>query len=81
MVIVSCRIILSDHFAQFCVCKVPKEKVIPSEVKQLNKPWISRAIRIAVCKENELFYSGDKVKYNLQLYRNKILTVSQLSKK
>ena len=28
MVIVSCRIILSDHFAQFFVFKVPREKVI-----------------------------------------------------
>ena len=24
---------LSDHFAQFCVFKVPREKVIPSQVK------------------------------------------------
>ena len=24
---------ISDHFAQFCVCKVPGEKVIPSQVK------------------------------------------------
>ena len=160
MVIVSCRVILSDHFAQFCVFKVPREKVISRtlgfwlqfrekkcglymdvydtfssenllfdfsksafvhhlehlnsdsvhgsdvnksffvfynkldrvinkhapiktisehNVKQFNKAWISRAIRIAICKENELFYSGDKVKYTLQLYRDKILTLSQLS--
>ena len=157
MVIVSCRIILSDHFAQFFVFKVPREKVISHtldfwlqfcekkcglymdvygtfssenllsdfsksafvhhlenlnsdsvhgndvnksffvfyykldrvinkhapiktildhKVKQFNKAWISRAIRIATFKENKLFFSGEKVKYNLQLYRDKILTLS-----
>ena len=128
MVIVWCRIILSDHFAQFCVCKLPLGKklyllkrkfvtnlislkmhlfIISSTLTQtlsmemmsinlslssitnlivlltnmllskqswnvkwnnLIKAWISKGSMIAVCKENELFCSGDQLKYNLQLY-------------
>ena len=47
--------------------------------KQLNKPLISRGIRISIPEKNEPFYSGDKVKY--RLYSNKILTLSRLRKK
>ena len=47
--------------------------ILEHKVKQFNKAWISRAIRIAICKENELFYSGEKVKYNLQLIEIKSL--------
>ena len=57
----------------------PIKTILEHKVKQFNKAWISRAIRIAICKENKLFYSGEKVKYNLQLYRDKILTLFQLS--
>ena len=60
----------------------PIKTILEHKVKQFNKAQISRATRIAIiCKENELFYSGEKVKYNLQLYRDKILTLSQFSQK
>ena len=49
------------------------------KAKQLNKPWITRGLRISIKKKNELFFSGNKSKY--KIYRNKILTLSRLSKK
>ena len=49
------------------------------KAKQLNKPWITRGLRISIKKKSELFFSGNKSKY--KIYRNKILTLSRLSKK
>mgnify|MGYP006896122226 FL=1 len=57
----------------------PLRLVSKHKAKQLSKPWITRGIRISIRKKNELYYSGDMVKY--KLYRNKILTLSRLSKK
>ena len=36
-------------------------------------------MRVSIRKKNELYYSGDRAKY--KLYRNKILTLSRLTKK
>ena len=57
----------------------PINTISKRKAKQLNKPWITRGLRISIKKKNELFFSGNKSKY--KIYRNKILTLSRLSKK
>ena len=50
----------------------PLKIVSKRKAKQLSKPWITRGIRISIRKKNEVYYSGDMVKYKLRT--NKILT-------
>ena len=57
----------------------PLKSVSKRKAKQLSKPWISRGIKTSIRKKNELYYSGDMAKY--RLYRNKIITLTRLSKK
>ena len=57
----------------------PIKTISKRKAKQLNKPWITKGLRVSIKKKNELFFSGDKSKY--KIYRNKILTLSRLSKK
>ena len=57
----------------------PIKTISKRKAKQLNKPWITKGPRVSIKKKNELFFSGDKSKY--KIYRNKILTLSRLSKK
>ena len=56
----------------------PINTISKRKAKQLNKPWITRGLRISIKKKNELFFSCNKSKY--KIYRNKILTLSRLSK-
>ena len=57
----------------------PIKTISKRKAKQLNKPWITKGLRVSIKKKNELFFSCDKSKY--KIYRNKILTLSRLSKK
>ena len=57
----------------------PLRTVSKRKAKQLSKPWISRGLRKSIKIKNDLFHSGNPAKY--KLYRNKILTLSRLSKK
>ena len=57
----------------------PLKRMSIRKAKQLSKPWILKGLRIPIRKKNEFFYSGDKG--NCKLYRNKISTLSRLSKK
>ena len=43
----------------------PVEIVSKRKANQLSKPCITRGIRISIRKKNELYYSGDMVKYKL----------------
>ena len=45
----------------------------------MNKPWITSGIRKSIKVKNQLFHSGYTNKY--KLYRNKILTLTRVSKK
>ena len=56
----------------------PIKTISKRKVKQL-KPWITKGVGASIKKKNELFFSDDKSKY--KIYRNKILTLSRLSKK
>ena len=49
------------------------------KIKQINKPRITSGIRKSIKIKNRLFYSADINKY--KLYRNKILTLTRISKK
>ena len=57
----------------------PLRTVSKRKAKQLSKPWINRGLRKSIKIKNDLFHSGNSAKY--KLYRNKILTLSRLSKK
>ena len=47
--------------------------------KQFSKPWISSGLKKSITVKNFFFQSGNLVKYNL--YRNRICTLTRLSKK
>ena len=57
----------------------PIKAVSKRKAKQLSKPWISRGLRKSIKIKNDLYHSADTAKY--KLYRNKILSLSRLSKK
>ena len=44
-----------------------------------SKPWITEGIRKSIKSKNSLFYQGNSEKY--KYYRNKILTLTRISKK
>ena len=46
--------------------------------KQFSKPWITKGIRKSIKIKNKLFHSTNKNKY--KLYRNKITTLTRISK-
>ena len=48
------------------------------KAKQLSKPWITKGIRISIKVKNKLYASGDTANY--KIYRNKICTLTRLSK-
>ena len=49
------------------------------KAKQFSKPWITKGLRKSIKIKNRLFYSGDISKY--KLYRNRIVSLSRLSKR
>ena len=57
----------------------PIKAVSKRKAKQLSKPWISRGLRKSIKIKSDLYHSADTAKY--KLYRNKILSLSRLSKK
>ena len=58
--------------------KLAIKAVSKRKAKQLSKPWISRGLRKSIKIKNDLYHSADTAKY--KLYRNKILSLSRLSK-
>ena len=57
----------------------PLKNISKRKAKQLNKPWITKGLKKFIKIKNHLFYLGDFDKY--KLYRNKILTLTRISKK
>ena len=57
----------------------PLRPISKRRLKQMNKPWITSGIRKSIKVKNQLFHSGYTNKY--KLYRNKILTLTRVSKK
>ena len=57
----------------------PLKKLSKRKIKQFSKPWITKGIKTAIRRKNELFYSNDFDKY--KLYRNTISTLTRISKK
>ena len=57
----------------------PLKNISKRKAKQLNKPWITKGLKKIIKIKNHLFYLGDFDKY--KLYRNKILTLTRISKK
>ena len=49
------------------------------KIKQFSKPWITKGLRTSIRTKNRLYQSGDFKKY--KYYRNKICTLTRLSKK
>ena len=49
------------------------------KAKQQLKPWITKGIRRSISLKNQFYHSGENQKY--KLYRNKISTLTRLSKK
>ena len=56
----------------------PMKTISNRKAKQLSKPWITKGIRISIKVKNELYASGDTANY--KIYRNKICTLTRLSK-
>jgi len=48
------------------------------KAKQLSKPWITKGIRIVIKVKKRLYASGYTTNY--KIYRNKIYTLTRLSK-
>ena len=57
----------------------PLKPVSKRQANRFMKPWITKGLRKSIKIKNALFYSGDIDKY--KYYRNKLLTLSRLSKK
>ena len=57
----------------------PLRPISKRRLKLMNKPWITNGIRKSIKVKNQLFHSGYINKY--KLYRNKILTLTRVSKK
>ena len=57
----------------------PLKNISKRKAKQLNKSWITKGLKKSIKIKNHLFYLGDFDKY--KLYRNKILTLTRISKK
>ena len=57
----------------------PLKPVSKRQAHRFMKPWITKGLRKSIKIKNALFYSGDIEKY--KYYRNKLLTLSRLSKK
>ena len=55
--------------------KIPSRR----KAKQQLKPWITKGIRRSISLKNQFYHSGENQKY--KLYRNKISTLTRLSKK
>ena len=58
---------------------MPLINVSKRKAKQFTKPWITKGIKTAVRKKNQLFKSNKLEKY--KLYRNMIPTLTRASKK
>ena len=56
----------------------PMKTISNRKAKQLSKPWITKGIRISIKVKNNLYASGDTANY--KIYRNKIFTLTRLSK-
>ena len=56
----------------------PIKTISNRKAKQLSKPWITRGIRKSIQIKNKLYTTGDAI--NHKLYRNKICTLTRLSK-
>ena len=79
-------ILLTNHFLLFFNAlnktidkHAPLKPISKGKIKQLSKPWITKAKRCSIKIKYALFYSGDKNKY--KLYRNKLTELIRLSKK
>ena len=48
-------------------------------IRNRTKPWITRGLRNSIKKKNQFLESDDKIKY--KLYRNRITSLTRLSKK
>ena len=57
----------------------PLKPVSKRQAHRFMKPWITKGLRKSIKIKNALFCSGDIDKY--KYYRNKLLTLSRLSKK
>ena len=56
----------------------PIKAICNRKAKQLSKPWITRGIQKSIQIKNKLYTTGDAINY--KLYRNKICTLTRLSK-
>ena len=56
----------------------PLKTISARKAKRLTKPWITEGIRSAIKKKNQLFASGDFIKY--KFYRNQISKLTRISK-
>jgi len=56
----------------------PIKAISNRKAKQLSKPWITRGIQKSIQIKNKLYSTGDAINY--KLYRNKICTLTRLSK-
>ena len=67
-----------NNFNKLINKHAPMKTISNRKAKQLSKPWITKGIRISIKVKNKLYASGDTANY--KIYRNKICTLTRLSK-
>ena len=67
-----------DKFNKLINKHAPMKTISNHKEKQLSKPWITKGIRISIEVKNNLHTSGDTANY--KIYRNKICSLTHLSK-
>ena len=67
-----------NKFNQLINKHAPMKTISNRKAKQLSKPWITKGIRTSIKVKNKLYASSDTANY--KIYRNKICTLTRLSK-